>query len=126
MTHIMPLFLAAAQGLCPQCGARTLFSGLLSFRPRCPVCALDRAQFNVGDGPAAFLILIVGAVVTAMAVVTEVRVHPTFWVHILLWLPLTLVAVISLLRVAKGALLHLEYRHKAHEGTLVVAESVAR
>ena len=29
-------------------------------RPRCRACGLDFAAFNVGDGPAAFLILIVG------------------------------------------------------------------
>lgn len=127
MTQIMPLFLASAQGLCPQCGARTLFAGesgrasILSFAPRCSACGLDRLQSNVGDGPAAFLILIVGAIVTTLAVVTEVKLHPPFWLHILLWLPLTLVAVVASLRVAKGALLHLEYQHKAREGTLVAS-----
>ena len=72
----------------------------------------------MGDGPAAFLILIVGAIVTAMAVVMEVKLHPPFWVHMLLWIPLTIVAVIGSLRVAKAALLILEYRNKAREGTL--------
>src|SRR3546814_16968541 len=78
------------------------------------VCSSD--LFNVGDGPAAFLILIVGAIITALALVVEVSFHPPFWAHMLLWIPLTTVAVVGTLRAAKAALLILEYRHKAREG----------
>lgn len=114
-----PLILAAARGLCPECGAPTLFATVTRFSDRCRACALDFTQFNVGDGPAAFLILIIGALVTAFAVVTEVKVHPPFWVHILIWLPLTVILAVGALRVAKAALLILEYRNKAREGALV-------
>jgi uncharacterized protein (DUF983 family) len=115
----MPLLIASARGLCPQCGQPTLFVTVVRFAGQCRACGLSFAQFNVGDGPAAFLILIVGAIITALAVVTEVRAHPPFWVHVLLWLPMTVVAVMGLLRIAKGVLLILEYRNKAREGTLV-------
>jgi uncharacterized protein (DUF983 family) len=114
-----PLILAAARGLCPQCGTKTLFATVTRFSAKCRVCALDFTQFNVGDGPAAFLILIIGGLVTAFAVVTEVKVHPPFWVHIMIWLPLTVALVIVSLRIAKAALLVLEYRNKAREGALV-------
>jgi uncharacterized protein (DUF983 family) len=97
-----------------------LFASITGFAHRCRACGLDFSQFNVGDGPAAFLILVIGALITAMAVVMEVKVHPPFWVHILLWLPLTLIAVVGSLRAAKAALLILEYRNKAREGALVV------
>lgn len=88
------------------------------FADRCRVCGLDFSAFNVGDGPAAFLILIVGAIVTALALTVELAVAPPFWVHILLWVPLTLALVVGLLRVAKAALLGLEYRNAAREGRL--------
>ena len=52
---------AALFGLCPKCGSRTLFGGVAQFAPRCRVCGLDFSSFNVGDGPAAFLTLIIGA-----------------------------------------------------------------
>ncbi|WP_070154249.1 DUF983 domain-containing protein [Sphingobium phenoxybenzoativorans] len=113
-----PLLIASARGLCPQCGQPTLFAATVRFSKDCRACGLSFAQFNVGDGPAAFLILIVGALVTALAVITEVKAHPPFWLHILLWAPLTIVAVMGLLRIAKGTLLILEYRNKAREGTL--------
>jgi uncharacterized protein (DUF983 family) len=96
-----------------------LFAGVASFAPRCARCDLDFGQFNVGDGPAAFLIMIVGAIVTALAVVVQLSYEPPFWVHILLWLPLTAALVLGLLRLAKAALLVLEYRNRAREGRLI-------
>jgi uncharacterized protein (DUF983 family) len=112
-----PLLVALA-GLCPRCGSKTLFKGLASFAPRCRACGLGLADFNVGDGPAAFLILIVGGLIVALAIAVELRFSPPFWVHVLLWLPLTTVAVIGSLRIAKGLLLALEYRHRAREGRI--------
>lgn len=91
---------------------------MLRFEPKCSSCALDLEQFNVGDGPAAFLILIVGALIVGLALTVEVMLHPPFWVHMLLWIPLTTVAVVGSLRVAKAALLILEYRNQAREGQL--------
>ena len=45
---------AALLGLCPRCGAKTLFDGPIRFAEHCRACALDFSKFNVGDGPAAF------------------------------------------------------------------------
>ena len=67
-------------------------------------------MFNVGDGAASFLILIVGAIVTVLALWLELSREPPWWVHVILWLPLTVGLSLGLLRVAKGLLLALEYR----------------
>lgn len=107
---------AALFGLCPRCGSKTLFAGVIRFAGKCRACALDFGAFNVGDGPAAFLILIVGAIVTLLAVTVELAAEPPFWVHALLWVPLTAGAVIYGLRVGKAALLAIEYRQRAGEG----------
>lgn len=109
---------AALQGLCPRCGSGTLFASFIRFAPRCPICSLDFSQFNVGDGPAAFLTLIVGTIVTILAIAVELSFAPPFWVHILLWLPLTIALVVGTLRLAKAALLAIEYRNKAREGRI--------
>lgn len=109
---------AAIRGLCPRCGAPGLFRGAVSFGPRCGRCGLDFTQFNVGDGPAAFLIFIVGGLVMLGAILLELNAHPPVWVHILLWLPLTIILTIFLLRLAKAALLALEYKNKAREGQI--------
>ncbi|MCB2061830.1 MAG: DUF983 domain-containing protein [Novosphingobium sp.] len=106
---------AALFGLCPECGSRTLFTGLAQFAPRCRVCGLDFSSFNVGDGPAAFLTLIIGALIVGLALWLEVAVHPPFWVHVILWVPITTLAVIWGLRAGKGALLAAEYQRRAGE-----------
>jgi uncharacterized protein (DUF983 family) len=107
---------AALFGLCPRCAARTLFDGVAKFAPRCRACGLDYTRFNVGDGPAAFLTLIIGAIVAGLAIWVQTAFEPPFWVHILLWVPLTSLAVVMGLRAGKAALLAIEYRRDAGEG----------
>ncbi len=108
------LLVDAATGACPRCHSRTLFDGWVSF---CAGCGLDFAAFNVGDGPAAFLILIVGAVLTAGAIAVELAFEAAFWVH-LIWLPLGLLLTVGGLRIGKALLVGQEYRHRARSGRL--------
>ncbi len=106
---------AALFGLCPQCASRTLFDGVAQFAPECRVCALDFTRFNVGDGPAGFLTLIIGALIVGLALWLEVSFTPPFWLHALLWIPLTFLCVIFGLRAAKAALLYAEFAQDAGE-----------
>lgn len=110
----------ALRGCCPHCGARSLFAGKLiradiQFAPECTECGLDFRGFNVGDGPAAFLTLIIGALMVGLALSLDFAAQPPFWVHALIWIPLTGAAVIYGLRVGKAWLLASEYHHGAHE-----------
>lgn len=109
---------AALFGLCPECGAKTLFDGPIAFADACRACGLDYSRYNVGDGPAAFLTLIIGALVVALALSVELTLHPPFWVHVLLWIPLTFAAVLYGLRMGKAALLAAEHQRRAVEGRL--------
>jgi uncharacterized protein (DUF983 family) len=72
----------------------------------------------VGDGPAAILTLLLGALIIAAAISLDVAVRPPFWVHVLIWVPVTSLMVLFSLRIAKGALLIAEHRNKASEGKL--------
>ena len=111
-----PPIQAGLKGLCPRCGAKTLFVGWIKFADRCTVCELDLAAFNVGDGPAAFLTLIIGTLVVGLAIWLQLAVEPPWWVHVLLWPVVTLALILASLRASKGVLLALEYRNKAGEG----------
>ena len=110
--------LAALKGLCPRCGNRTLFNGMVAFAPKCRACGLDFSTFNVGDGAVPFLIFIVGGLTVGLAIAVELKLEPPFWVHALLWIPFATIATIGLMRLAKGLLLALEYRHRAQEGRI--------
>lgn len=109
---------AGLHGLCPRCGRPTLFDGWIKFAERCPHCTLDFSQFNVGDGPAAFLTLILGTLVVIGAIALELTLHPPLWLHMLIWIPVTLAGVVWSLRLAKGALMSAEYRNAAREGRI--------
>ncbi|QNO27370.1 DUF983 domain-containing protein [Sphingopyxis sp. OPL5] len=111
-----PLWRAALFGLCPECGTPGLFEGAANFRERCPTCGFDSGRYNVGDGPAAFLTLIIGALLIVAALLLDAAVAPPLWVHVILWVPLTVAAVIYGLRIAKGALLASEHQRDAAEG----------
>lgn len=106
---------AALFGLCPQCADRTLFSGVVKFAHRCRTCGLDLSRFNVGDGPVAFLTLVIGALTVGLAIWLDLALRPPFWVHVIIWVPFTTVAVLLGLRVSKAALLISEYQNKAGE-----------
>src|SRR5262245_66045977 len=67
---------ASLLGRCPRCGLGRLFRGYLTLRPSCPACQLDFSGFQAGDGPAVFVILIVGAIVAGGALITEVTFEP--------------------------------------------------
>jgi len=111
-----PPALAGLKGLCPRCGAPTMFAGWVKFADRCRVCGLDYSTYNVGDGPAAFLTLIIGALVAGLAIGLELGFSPPWWLHVLIWPIVTLALIIGALRAAKGLLLAYEYRNAAREG----------
>ena len=117
MREASPLAGAIA-GRCPKCHSKTLFAGWVKFAEKCRVCGLDFASFNVGDGPAAFLILIIGAILVAAALITDGEFSPPWWVH-LIWIPVGIGLTVLGLRWAKALLLTQEYLHRAREGRLV-------
>ena len=107
---------ATLSGHCPRCGKGHLFKNVLELRPTCEVCGFDTAAVNVGDGPAVFVILILGALMLGGALVVEFTFHPPLWVHAVLWGLLTPVFALGLLRVLKALLIAQTYTHKAAEG----------
>ena len=109
---------AALFGRCPRCGQGKLFDGYLSIAKNCSACSLDYAMFDAGDGPAVFVILIVGAIVCAAALYVEFTYQPPYWVHAVLWIPTITILTLVLLRLAKALLLVLQYKNRAGEGRL--------
>ena len=105
-------------GRCPRCGEGRVFAGFLKLAPRCQACGLDLAFADSADGPAVFVILIVGFIVAGAALLTEIAYSPPIWVHLVVWLPLVLILCLGMLRPLKGVLVALQYHHRAQEGRL--------
>ena len=105
-------------GHCPRCGEGKLFDGFLTVAPRCRVCGLDYSFADSGDGPAAFVILIIGFIVVGLALWMEVNYSPPLWVHFTLWVPLAIILSLLAIRSIKGILINLQFRNKASQGRL--------
>ncbi|AXS39494.1 DUF983 domain-containing protein [Breoghania sp. L-A4] len=103
---------------CPRCGQGRLFAGFLKTAKRCSNCGLDFEFIDSGDGPAVFIIMIVGFIVVACAMVVEIKYMPPIWLHMVLWLPLTIVLSLGMLRPLKALMIALQYKHNAREGRL--------
>ncbi len=104
------------KGRCPRCGEGRLFSGFLALNPRCQACDLDFDFADPGDGPAVFVILILGFVVAASALLLELAYAPPIWLHAVLWPPLVLMFSFGMLRPMRGVLIALQYVHQTQPG----------
>lgn len=101
---------------CPRCGKGKLFKGLLTVAPVCTVCGLDLAAQDAGDGPAVFVIFVLGALVVLGAILLQIFFAPPLWVHMVIWTPVVLVGAVLLLRPFKAGLIALQYHNRALGG----------
>lgn len=108
--------LTGLAGNCPRCGTGALFKNGLTTRDHCPSCKLNYSFADSGDGPAVFVIMILGALTLGGALLLEFRYEPPVWVHVVVWGVFIPVVAFFLLRLLKGVLICLQYAHKAEEG----------
>jgi len=113
---------AIATGLackCPRCGQGPLYAGFLTVAENCAACGLDLKKADSGDGPAVFIIFILGFLVVPAAFWAEFRFEPPMWLHMTIWPLAILGGALALLRPMKGVLIALQYRHRASESGTV-------
>lgn len=108
----------ALRSACPRCGEGRLYDGLLTPAKACRICGLDYSFIDSGDGPAVFVILILGFVVLGMALVLETVFRPPLWLHFVFWLPVVAFLSVRALRFAKALLIAMQYRTSAREGEI--------
>ncbi|MEO4043596.1 DUF983 domain-containing protein [Hoeflea sp. CAU 1731] len=106
------------KGRCPRCGQGHLFDGFLTLKKNCAMCGLDYDFADAGDGPAVFVILIIGFIVVGLALWLEVSYSPPLWLHFILWIPLTIGLSLWLLRALKGVLINMQFKNDASEGRI--------
>lgn len=111
------------RGCCPRCGEGKLFKSLLKPAKACQNCELDYEFIDSGDGPAVFVILIIGFLVTALAMAVQTSFAPPIWVHMILWAPLITILSILGLQFAKAIMIALQYQTKAEQGALDHSEN---
>jgi uncharacterized protein (DUF983 family) len=111
-------FATGLAGRCPRCGQGRLFDGFLTLKPRCDACGLDYSFADSADGPAFFIMSIVGILVVGLALAVEFAYEPPIWLHLVMWSALTVALSLVMARPAKGLMIALQYHHRAAEGRL--------
>lgn len=107
--------LAGLRLRCPECGDGEVFAGYLRFRDTCRVCGADFRAADAGDGPAVFVILIVGAIVAPLLIIFQYGLQLPGWLALTLTMVAAIALCLALLPPLKAILFALQWRHKARE-----------
>ena len=120
MTYYPPVspYAAGLGAKCPRCGQGALFTGFLKISGHCPVCSLDYTKADSGDGPAVFLIFIVGFVAVVLAFIARFVWFAPIAIAFLASSVFAVLLILTLLRPLKATMVALQYAHKAAEGRL--------
>jgi uncharacterized protein (DUF983 family) len=110
-------WVAGLRARCPQCGKGAVFAGYLRFRDHCPACGADFRAADPGDGPAVFVILVVGAIVAPLLFILQFAMHLPDWLSISLTMIAAVALCLALLPPFKATLFALQWKHKAREAT---------
>ncbi|MBS0271563.1 MAG: DUF983 domain-containing protein [Proteobacteria bacterium] len=89
--------------LCPKCGEGRLFQAYLTPEQSCTCCHLNFTRLNADDGPAYITMGLVCLFIVPFFFVIQALYEPPFWLALLISLPLTLLAILGLLPLVKGA-----------------------
>ena len=99
---------------CPQCQKGDLFKpGLtLDLRDSCGECDLNLSKNDTADGPAVFLIFILGFLLVPLALFVDALYSWPVWVHAVVWGALAIAITVGALRPVKAYVIALQFQHR--------------
>ena len=99
---------------CPQCHVGDLYKAgfTIDLRDSCAECGLDFTKNDSADGPAVFMIFVLGFVLVPMALLFENIFSPPLWVHAVLWGSVALGLTIGMLKPLKSYVIALQFKHR--------------
>lgn len=101
---------------CPVCDRGRLFAGILKFRDQCDVCGADFTTLeDTGDGPAIFVIFIVGIFIVPIPVLLSVISGWPSWLSLGLFIPIIIAVSIALLRLLRAVMFRRQWKQSALE-----------
>lgn len=105
------------QGKCPKCKEGNLFASgfTLSLKEQCDVCGLDLSKNDSADGPAVFLIFILGTALVPLALVVDALFSWPLWLHACIWTAATLLITVGALRPLKSYIIALQFKHRPRD-----------
>lgn len=99
---------------CPKCQKGDLYKpGLtMDLRDQCDECGLDFTKNDSADGPAVFLIFILGFLLVPIALFVDAYYSWPVWLHAIIWGALAIVLTVGSLRPLKAYIIALQYKHR--------------
>ncbi|MAQ71325.1 MAG: hypothetical protein CL565_03930 [Alphaproteobacteria bacterium] len=119
MTDSKILLFNALKCKCPKCAKSGIFKSryTLDVKDKCPICGLKLGQHDSADGPAVFLIFVLGFLLVPLALLVEVYFEPSLMAHAVIWTIATLVLTIGLLKPLKSFVIALQYQYRRSDWT---------
>ena len=102
---------------CPRCKKGDIYKSRfdLSLKPTCEECGLDLEKNDSADGPAVFLIFILGFLIVPLALMVDYLYTWPVWLHALIWSLTCVVLIIGSLRPLKAYIIALQYKHRPND-----------
>ncbi len=102
---------------CPQCHKGDLFKSRfdLSLKEKCDSCGLDLSKNDSADGPAVFLIFILGTALVPLALIIDWSFGWPLWLHTIVWGILALTLTLGSLRPLKSYIIALQFKHRPND-----------
>lgn len=98
---------------CPRCGEGRLFRAYLTPQKECAVCSLNVQELKADDGPAYITMGLVCLFIVPFFFIAQAMYEPPLMLSLLISLPLTLLIVLGLLPLVKGAFMAALWKTKA-------------
>jgi len=106
------LFSAALSGLCPRCGAKTLFGAPAGLAEQCTACGLDILLLERGGRFVGVVAMLLALALILVALGVDEWLRPPLWLSLLVWGPVTVGAVIFGLRFYKTMWVYHQYEER--------------
>jgi uncharacterized protein (DUF983 family) len=110
--RLVGLVTQACRCRCPRCGVGPLYRGRFSLElwTHCYHCHLNLVDNDTGDGPAVFLIFLLGFLLVPLALWVDWVWALPLWAHAVLFGAAALVITLGLLKPLKSLVLHIQFR----------------
>jgi uncharacterized protein (DUF983 family) len=100
---------AALSGLCPRCGAPTLFAAPAGLAEECGKCGLDFLSLERGGRFVGVITMLTALALILAALAFDEWLRPPLWASLVFWGPVTMASVIFVLRLYKTMWVYHQY-----------------
>ncbi len=113
MEEFLKTLWQGVQCKCPQCQKGNLYPSFLnlSLKDNCDICGLDLSKNDSADGPAVFLIFVLGFFIVPLALWVDAVFSPALYIHAILWGIVLTGLTIGLLKPIKSYIIFLQYKY---------------